>query len=195
MKDQKFFTSKIKQKKGCSWKRNGKNVDPTSIACTGSQTYVTTNKPSTKAPTTKAPTTRAPTTIASTTKSTTTKAPTTKAPTTKAPTMSPSTTTTQKSSTDSCPLGADIPGVPKGEITMYSSNPSGGNCDFNWSKFESSGLDGWVNYAALPKGDKKFDRYEMGANCGRCVRLRCSCEQSVFNGEGGILQACQVKNL
>ena len=40
----------------------------------------------------------------------------------------------------------------------------------------------------MPKsGDPDVDRYEGGANCGRCVRVRCSCEQEPDYAQG----ACQ----
>ena len=51
---------------------------------------------------------------------------------------------------------------------------------------EASGLDGWTHFAALPKNPgTPADRYEAGANCGRCVKVKCSCEQELFPG------ACQ----
>ena len=56
----------------------------------------------------------------------------------------------------------------------------------NWANLKNSGLDGWTHFAALTKsGNSNKDMYENGANCGRCVRVRCSCEQSQFQG------ACQ----
>ena len=52
----------------------------------------------------------------------------------------------------------------------------------------NSGLKGWTHFAALPKSsDPDVDRYEGGANCGRCVRVRCSCEQEPDYAQG----ACQ----
>ena len=88
---------------------------------------------------------------------------------------------------ETCPLEADLSGVTKGDITWYQPYPTGGNCDLNWASLQSSGLDGWTHFAALPKSDDSaVDRYESGANCGRCVRVRCSCDQAEFPG------ACQA---
>ena len=140
------------------------------------------NKTTTPATTTKATTTKATTTKATTTKATTTKATTTQSTTTKASTLVittklASTTTTTKSTTttsdDTCPLGADISGAPRGEITWYSEEPTGGNCDFNWDNLKNSGLDGWISYGALTKSSNSaLNRYENSKNCGRCARLR-----------------------
>ena len=85
-----------------------------------------------------------------------------------------------------CSLGSDYPGAIVGHITHYASSPSGNNCDLNWDNLEASGLAGWTHFAALPKNPgTDADRYEAGANCGRCVRVKCSCEQELFPG------ACQ----
>jgi len=85
-----------------------------------------------------------------------------------------------------CTLGADYPGATIGHLTHYSSNPTGNNCDLNWANLEASGLDGWTYFGALPKNPgTDADRYESGANCGRCVKVKCSCEQELFPG------ACQ----
>ena len=48
---------------------------------------------------------------------------------------------------------------------------------------EASGLKGWTHFAALPKNPgTDADRYEAGANCGRCVKVKCSCHQELFPG-------------
>ena len=80
---------------------------------------------------------------------------------------------------ETCPLGADFELAVKGEITHYQAEPRQGNCDLNWSKLQLSGSKGWTHFAALPKINGNFnDRYENSANCGRCVRVKCSCDQS-----------------
>jgi len=87
---------------------------------------------------------------------------------------------------DTCPLGADYSGSPKGHVTHYSNDPTGNNCDLNWANLEASGLAGWTFFAALPKNPgTENDRYEAGLNCGRCVKVKCSCDQELFPG------ACQ----
>jgi len=92
----------------------------------------------------------------------------------------------EDTTTGECTLGADYPGVTVGHLTHYSSNPTGNNCDLNWANLEASGLDGWTYFGALPKNPgTDADRYESGLNCGRCVKVKCSCEQELFDG------ACQ----
>ena len=87
-----------------------------------------------------------------------------------------------------CTLGEDYPGATVGHLTHYSSNPSGNNCDLNWTNLEASGLDGWTYFGALPKNPgTDADRYEGGLNCGRCVKVKCSCEQEYDYAQG----ACQ----
>ena len=82
-----------------------------------------------------------------------------------------------------CHLGADYPGTTIGHLTVYAASPSGNNCDLNWSNLEASGLKGWTHFAALPKNPgTDADRYEAGANCGRCVKVKCSCHQELFPG-------------
>jgi len=82
-----------------------------------------------------------------------------------------------------CSLGPDYPGATIGHLTVYAASPSGNNCDLNWSNLEASGLDGWTHFAALPKNPgTDADRYEAGANCGRCVKVKCSCHQELFPG-------------
>jgi len=82
-----------------------------------------------------------------------------------------------------CHLGDDYPGATIGHLTVYAASPSGNNCDLNWSNLEASGLDGWTHFAALPKNPgTDADRYEAGANCGRCVKVKCSCHQELFPG-------------
>lgn len=108
------------------------------------------------------------------------------------PTENPTTanpTTTEESSNNgdpegTCELGGDIAGATIGHITHYQAEPTGGNCDLDWDNVHTG--DGWTHFAALPKSDNSdVDRYEAGANCGRCVRVKCSCEQELFDG------ACQ----
>merc|ERR1712011_22254 len=87
-----------------------------------------------------------------------------------------------------CHLGEDYPGTTIGHLTVYAASPSGNNCDLNWSNLEASGLRGWTHFAALPKNPgTDADRYEAGANCGRCVKVKCSCEQEYDYAQG----ACQ----
>lgn len=129
-------------------------------ACFTGPPITTTKKPTTtKPPTTKAPTTKAPTTKAPTTKSTT------KSTTTKSTTLNP----------NQCHLGNDYANRVKGDITVYAEHPSGGNCDFDWSYIQT--IPAWTLFAALPKSSQ----YENGANCGRCVKIKCSCEQKQFD--------------
>ena len=74
-----------------------------------------------------------------------------------------------------CHLGDDYPGRPKGDITVYAEKPNGGNCDFNWefiNTIPASSL-----FAAIPKSTD----YGKGAHCGRCVKIKCSCEQKQFD--------------
>jgi len=107
-------------------------------------------------------------------------------PTENPETEEPDTATEDEEPSGECPFGADYPGTTVGHITHYSSSPSGNNCDLNWANLEASGLDGWTHFAALPKNPgTDADRYEAGANCGRCVKVKCSCKQELFDG------ACQ----
>jgi len=78
---------------------------------------------------------------------------------------------TEEETNGECSLGPDYPGATIGHLTVYAASPSGNNCDLNWSNLEASGLDGWTHFAALPKNPgTDADRYEAGANCGRCVK-------------------------
>jgi len=90
---------------------------------------------------------------------------------------------TEEETDGECHLGPDYPGTTIGHLTVYAASPSGNNCDLNWSNLEASGLDGWTHFAALPKNPgTDADRYEAGANCGRCVKVKCSCHQELFPG-------------
>merc|ERR1719322_690480 len=89
---------------------------------------------------------------------------------------------TEEETDGECSLGADYPGATIGHLTVYAASPSGNNCDLNWSNLEASGLDGWTHFAALPRNSGTDDRYEAGANCGRCVKVKCSCHQELFPG-------------
>ena len=86
-----------------------------------------------------------------------------------------------------CSLGSDYRNRPKGDVTVYAKHASGGNCDLNWNFYKSLNAVNanlgktWIYFAALPK----YTKYEKGANCGRCVKLKCSCDQTRFTG------ACQ----
>ena len=91
-----------------------------------------------------------------------------------------------------CSLGPDYPGATIGHLTAYAASPSGENCDLNWSNLEASGLDGWTHFAALPRNPgTEADRYEAGANCGRCVKVKCSCHQTDFWIRDTGFEACK----
>jgi len=103
---------------------------------------------------------------------------------TSAPTNPPTKPVTQPTHAPTCSLGSDISGTYRGLITWYQAKPTR---HFNWNDLKNSGSIGWTHFAALPKSryNAAIDRYEGSANCGRCVRVRCSCDQVQFTG------ACQ----
>ena len=114
----------------------------------------------------------------------TTAKPTTADPTTNGPTSKPS--TTQPATTEepgSCSLGKDLKNI--GELTVYAAAPDGGNCGLDWTKLQ--GTKTYTNFVALPKEL----RYDHHMHCGQCIKLRCSCEQQTFNGQNGMLKACE----
>ena len=107
---------------------------------------------------------------------------------TNGPTDSSTDVPSENTTPGECTLGEDYPGATVGHLTHYSSNPTGNNCDLNWANLEASGLDGWTYFGALPKNPgTDADRYEAGANCGRCVKVKCSCQQEYDYAQG----ACQ----
>jgi len=136
---------------------------PTTTVSTAATTQATT-----KATTTKATTTQATTTKATTTQATTTKATTTKATTTAATTNAP----------DTC----DALSIVSPGITWYQDHPTGGNCDLNWDHMQNQNLKSWTKFVALPKGSGK-NAYDDHANCGRCIKIKCDCDQAQFPGQ------------
>ena len=79
---------------------------------------------------------------------------------------------------ETCSRGADLEN--KGELTIYADIPDGGNCAFKWSHLHHH--KGKTHFVALPNawssangGSRPYNDHK---NCGRCLRLRCSCEQS-----------------
>merc|ERR1712130_31717 len=77
-------------------------------------------------------------------------------------------------------MGADI--GPVGELTVYSPSVNGGNCDLPWSFYSDLPVNKY--FAAIPKTWDANDRYEKGGNCGRCIRVRCSCSQKKAYAQG-----------
>ena len=151
-------------------------VDPVTTAAP--TTGVTTTKATTtKATTTKATTTQATTTKATTTKATTTQATTTKATTTQATTTKATTTQATTNAPDTC----DALSIDSEEITWYQDHPNGGNCDLNWGHMHDQNLKSWTKFVALPKGSGK-NAYDNHANCGRCIKIKCDCDQVNYNG-------------
>ena len=95
------------------------------------------------------------------------------------PATTPSTTTTSgsTSTTSGGGGGSDCDAFSKtGHLTQYSLEQSfSGNCEFAYDSASNLGI---TKFVALPKS---FE-YNNGLNCGRCIKIKCSCEQSVFEG-------------
>ena len=66
----------------------------------------------------------------------------------------------------------------KGELTVYAEKPNGGNCGLDWD-FIQANSKAYTHFVALPKGT--YNAYDDHMNCGRCVRFKCSCEQTQFD--------------
>jgi hypothetical protein len=64
-------------------------------------------------------------------------------------------------------------------MTVYAPFVNGGNCDLPWEFYHDNNLPTVNLFAALPKIGGGNDAYQSGANCGRCIRVRCSCHQPV----------------
>ena len=100
-------------------------------------------------------------------------------PTTTKPPITITHLTTSTTQPGVCKRGEDLTNA--GELTIYASVPDGGNCGLNWDFVNSH--KGSSHFVALPNswnsaGSAAFRPYNDHMNCGRCVRLRCSCDQS-----------------
>ena len=101
--------------------------------------------------------------------------------TTAMPTIDPDPFTTEPFTTpepDTCKRGDDLEN--KGELTVYAPVPDGGNCGLKWDFLHQHKAK--THFVALPNtwgsSTNNIRPYNDHWSCGRCIRLRCSCEQS-----------------
>ena len=158
--------------------------------CTSSTPTVTVTVPSTTKSTTTTSDTTIRTTTTTTAATTTALTPTSTATTAITATTTTKPTTTTKTTTQTTatfPLttqaGSTCTNFPTpGELTVYSANPEGGNCDFPWS-FIQQHSKAYTHFVALPSVLPDANAYDNHMSCGRCVRFKCNCaeQQSLFD--------------
>ena len=112
--------------------------------------------------------------------------PSTTTPKVTATTQATSLATTQSTTKTTRPLSNQSTGTCKnfehqGELTVFSANPEGGNCDFPWD-FIKQHSKAYTHFVALPFFLPGANAYDDHMSCGRCVRFKCNCadEQSRF---------------
>ena len=158
--------------------------------CTSSTHTLTATIPSTQSTTTMSEITTKITTLTTSASTAATTVPTTAATTivstsnmTTTKTEATTQTTTAATFHSSTQAGSTCTNFPTpGELTVYSANPEGGNCDFPWS-FIQQHSKAYTHFVALPSVLPDANAYDNHMSCGRCVRFKCNCaeEQSLFD--------------
>ena len=93
------------------------------------------------------------------------------------------------SRSEQCTLERDIPRAQPGYLTVYGVRPDPGACELDFTYMEHTDRWAYDDYVALVshpenKNTKWQSGYEEGANCGRCIKVRCSCNQGKKRVDG-----------